>query len=156
MLKHTPFTLFLDNLGKADLHISRGKNAKDEIIKWGELSPQVFNDAEKVKTLDSFIYRFIKLQDLIGQKLFRSYLDTVGELQDDMSFLDVLDKLEKLHIIGESDQWFSFRRLRNELTHEYPDNEAEILEGIILALDAFDVTVSIVDKLKREIPRLSR
>ena len=63
--------------------------------------------------------------------------------------LDVLDKLEKLRIIDDADRWMQFRKLRNELTHEYPDNEEEIIQGIRLALYAFDETVSIIDKLKK-------
>ncbi len=153
MLKKNPQLLFKDYLVKAELHITRGRTAREEIQGWDLLSPAVFLDPEKVKTIDSFIFRFVKLQDLIGQKLFKLYLDVVGELQDDMSFLDVLDRLEKLHIIKDSDRWFGFRRLRNELTHEYPDNESEIIEGITLALEAFDETVMIIDRLNMEAKR---
>ena len=137
-----------DVLKKADLHIKRAEAAKSEIRQWGDFSKDVFDDSEKVKTIDSFIYRFIKLQDLVGQKLFKSYLDEIGDYRDDMSFLDVLDRLEKLKVIKSADQWMGYRKLRNELTHEYPDNESEILEGIKIALDAFEKTVSIIEKLK--------
>ncbi len=56
--------------------------------------------------------------------------------------------MERLKVIDSSDTWFGFRRLKTILTHEYPDNEAEILKGIALALSAFDETVAIINTLK--------
>jgi hypothetical protein len=138
-----------DVLETAKLHISRAEYAKNEVLTWETLTTDLFSDSDKVKTIDSFIYRFIKLQDIIGQKLFRAYLDRVGDYRDDMSFLDILDRLEKLQIIENPQTWLEYRKLRNELTHEYPDNESEILEGIILAIDAFDRTVAIVDRIRK-------
>lgn len=137
-----------DVFEKTNLHIKRALSAKKEIVMWGDFDKQVFQDEQKVKTIDSFIYRFIKLQDLTGQKLFKFYLDEIGDYRDDMSLLDVLDKLEKLKIIDKSETWMQFRKLRNELTHEYPDNEDEIAEGIKLALEAFDETLTIIENLK--------
>lgn len=66
-----------------------------------------------------------------------------------MSLLDVLDRLEKLNIIDKSEQWMQYRKLRNELTYEYPDNEADIVEGIKLALEAFDTTLLIIENIKQ-------
>ena len=138
-----------DVLKKIDLHIKRALAAKNEIVQWGDFDESVFQDEERVKTIDSFIYRFIKLQDLTGQKLFKFYLDDIGDYRDDMSLLDVLDKLEKLRVIDKAETWMQFRKLRNELTHEYPDNEDEITEGIKLALEAFDATLNIIENLKK-------
>jgi hypothetical protein len=137
-----------DVLEKAELHISRGETAKAEIESWGDFSHEVFENSEKIKTIDSFILRFIKLQDIIGQKVFKSFLDEIGDYRDDMSFLDILDRLEKLGIIDSADQWMTYRKIRNELTHEYPDNLTEIADGIKLALAAFDQTTKVLQLLK--------
>lgn len=40
-----------------------------------------------------------------------------------------------------------YRKLRNKLTHEYPDNEDEIIEGIQLSIDVFDEIMMIVDEI---------
>jgi len=136
-----------DILEKINLHIRRADSAQKEILKWRSIDSGIFDIPEKVRTVDSFVYRFIKLQDLAGQKLFKTYLDEIGEYRDDMSLLDVLDKLEKLKIIDDADKWMGFRKLRNELTHEYPDNEDEIIEGIKMAIKAFDDTLKIIDNL---------
>ena len=127
-----------DILQKVNLHLSRAKQARQEIKSFkNKLNTESFNDFNTVKTIDSFIYRFIKLQDMMGDKLFRVFLDLLGEYKDSMSLLDVLDKLEKLNIIESSSNWMQYRGLRNKLTHEYPSNEDEIVEGIEVALDVF-------------------
>lgn len=123
---------------KAELHIKRAKAAMDEIKSWDFLDISIFEDFEKIKTIDTFIYRFIKTQDIMGDKLFRTLLNKIGEYKDNMSLLDILDKLEKLEIINSSNEWMEYRQLRNKLTHEYPDNENEVLEGIKIALEDFD------------------
>lgn len=107
---------------KVNLHRSRAKLALTEILK--------FEDFEKIKTINTFIYRFIKLQDMMGDKLFRLFLDRIGEYKDSMSLLDVLDKLEKLGLIDNTIDWMEYRKLRNKLTHEYPTNEDEVVDGI--------------------------
>lgn len=127
-----------DILKKIDLHKKRAANALLEIKTWGVLSVDLFEDYERVKTVDSFIYRFIKLQDMMGDKLFRLFLDEIGEYKDSMSLIDVLDKLEKFNIVDNAEKWIEYRKLRNKLTHEYPNNEQEIIEGIYLAIESFD------------------
>jgi hypothetical protein len=128
-----------DIINKVSLHRSRAKLAQTEIRSFqNSLGIDIFEDFEKIKTIDTFIYRFIKYQDMLGDKLFRIFLDDLGEYKDNMSLLDVLDKLEKLGLLDDPEQWMQYRKLRNKLTHEYPNNEEEIIEGILLSLDAFD------------------
>ena len=51
-----------------------------------------------------------------------------------MSLSDILDKLERFNIIDNSYDWMEYRKLRNKLTHEYPNNEDDILERIVVAI----------------------
>jgi hypothetical protein len=80
----------------------------------------------------------------MGEKLFRRLLDEVGEYKDNMSLIDVLDKLEKLELLPNSNKWIDYRQVRNKLTHEYPDNQEEIAEGVKLALEYFEEIEKIV------------
>jgi uncharacterized protein YutE (UPF0331/DUF86 family) len=57
-------------------------------------------------------------------------------------------KLERLEIIPSAEKWMNYREIRNILTHEYPDNEDEIIEGIKLALDAYKEIKNIYDNIK--------
>jgi hypothetical protein len=126
-----------ETLAAANLHRKRAAAAREQILLFDVLSADIFNDFEKIKTIDTFIYRFIKMQDLMGDKLFKEYLDRVGDYKESMSLLDILHKLEKMEIISSTEEWLVFRNLRNSLTHEYPDNEEEIIEGIKIALAVF-------------------
>ncbi len=137
-----------DILNKIELHQKRAQAAINEIKEWKSLDSAIFKDFEKVKMIDSFIYRFTKIQDLMGNKLFKLFLDLLGEYEDTMSLLDVLDKLEKFGIIDNSDQWMEYRNLRNILTYEYPDCEEEIIEGIQKAMVAFEEIEKILDTIK--------
>jgi len=119
-----------------DLHISRADKAVEEISRI-QLSTNAFDNFETVKTFDTFIYRFSKIQDYMGEKLFPATLDILGDYKYSMSFKDILNKLERLELIQSVQQWMSFREIRNTLTHEYPDNEDEIIEGITLAVNAY-------------------
>jgi len=62
-----------DILAKVELHKKRAKCALEEIILWEHLDSEIFEDFEKIKTIDTFIYRFIKLQDIMGEKLFKVF-----------------------------------------------------------------------------------
>lgn len=131
----------------ASLHYQRAKDNYQE-IKTYNLSVAVFNDKEKIKTIDAFIFRFIKLQDFMSEKLFKRLLESLGEYKDSMSLLDVLDKLEKLQLLKNVDQWIAIRKLRNQLTHEYPDNKEEVLEGIQAAILYFKNIGRILQSMK--------
>ena len=136
-----------DVLEKVNLHKKRAKLALLEIKQWEKLHCDIFENFEKIKTIDTFIYRFIKLQDIMGEKLFKVFLDEIGEYKDSMSLLDILDKLEKFEIIDESIKWMEYRKLRNKLTHEYPNNEQDIIDGIILSIKVFDEIENIIEKI---------
>ena len=70
----------------------------------------------------------------MGNKLFREVLDRLGEYDDSMSRLDVLDRMEKLELIDSADAWMDYRNLRNTLTHEYPDNKEVVIQSIKAAV----------------------
>ena len=120
-----------------DRHIKRVDALLPEMQKYIFLQKIDFENIENVKTIDSFIYRFSKIQDKMGEKLFPAVLDKLQEYKPNMSLVDVLHKLEKIELIISADMWIDFRKLRNELTHDYPNNETEIVEAIMLAVPAY-------------------
>ncbi len=123
-------------LQTVNLHLKRA-SATYEDIKSINFQNDVFENDEDVKTIDAFIYRFVKLQDYMGDKLFKELLRSLMDYKDNMSMLDILSKLEKLEIIPSEDRWLDYREVRNKLTHEYPDNESDILDGIKISLVYF-------------------
>ena len=120
-----------------NIHFSRLDMILPELISYIPFSEQDFNDIEKIKTIDSFIYRFTKVQDRMGEKFFPLILAELYEYKSNMAFIDVLNRLEKLELLESSDKWIEYRKLRNTLTHEYPDNEDEIIEAINLSIEVY-------------------
>jgi len=121
-----------------NIHFSRLDMILPELISYLPFSEQDFNDIEKIKTIDSFIYRFTKVQDRMGEKFFPLVLAELYEYKSNMAFIDVLNRLEKLELLESSDAWIEYRKLRNTLTHEYPDNEDEIIEAINLSIEVYE------------------
>lgn len=125
-----------ETLETSYLHLNRAKDNYEEMLSF-PIDNTVYRDKEKIKTIDAFIFRFIKLQDFMGDKLFREILKAVGEYKDNMSLIDCLDKLEKLNVVTQADQWMNYRIIRNKLTHEYSTNQQEMIAGIQLAMVYF-------------------
>lgn len=84
-------------------------------VQWAELGD------ETVADVDQLLFRYNKLQDAMGQRLFPAILMLGGDWSEDQTFLDRLDLLEKLGAISSAQQWNEIRAIRNKLTHEYPD-----------------------------------
>ncbi|MEA1972076.1 MAG: hypothetical protein U9N34_02120, partial [Candidatus Cloacimonadota bacterium] len=69
----------------------------------------IIEDIQDLAFSDQIIYRFSKLQDTIGAKLFKSLLLYQGE-NIDKPFLDILNNLEKIDIV-DVEEWFEIRDL---------------------------------------------
>jgi len=78
-------------------------------------------DDEKIAAIDQLLFRFGKLQDAMGQRLFSTILMLGADWQEDETFFDKLNRLEKLQVIPSVTEWIGLRELRNFATHEYPD-----------------------------------
>ncbi|WP_029521360.1 hypothetical protein [Persephonella sp. IF05-L8] len=140
-------SIIKENLQIANIHLNRLKQASKEIESKNILKDFDIDDFEVVKVIDTFVFRFIKLQDYLGQKLFRHFLEEIGELYENMSFIDILDKLEKLGIINSSVEWIEIRKLRNKLKHECPDELEAIKEEINVAMNK----ISLLEKALQNI-----
>ena len=116
-----------DNLNESYKHLLRLENAFEALQK-NYIFPITIDDfklvlvsTEYLAYSDQIIYRFSKLQDCMGAKLFKSVLLYEGE-NVNKPFLDILNRLEVIDIIN-VDEWFEIRDLRNEIAHDYEDNE---------------------------------
>ena len=84
----------------------------------------------EIETLDQFLFRFSKLQDTMGQKLFKNMLLFLGEDISNRPFIDILNIMEKLKLIDSVNDWRELREDRNELAHNYEDEPEEMSETI--------------------------
>jgi len=97
--------------------------------------------------INALIFRFSKLQDLLGSKIFRAFLEFNKFDMEDKSFLTILKEIEKEGIV-DIDTWDEFRKLRNTIAHEYPNEEEEALEAIGLLIKKSSTLIDVVLKLK--------
>ncbi len=75
----------------------------------------------EIESIDLFVLRFLKLVDASTRRLFPAVLDHLGEYDEGMPLIDVLNRLEKLGWIVSARNWRLARERRNQLTHDYPD-----------------------------------
>ena len=118
---------------ECNLHLKRLKSASkgfEPFIPLDLNKYQNLND-EEIRLLDQLIYRFTKLQDAMGERLFRYLLVALEEDVKSLSFLDILNRLEQLHILESKDDWLSLRKLRNEFSHEYSNELEENVNAIM-------------------------
>jgi len=80
---------------------------------------------ETVALLDQFIYRFAKLQDAMGTRLFPALVAMITGSDEPRPFLDILNQLEKNGIVVSAETWQRLRALRNNVAHEYPDSNEQ-------------------------------
>ncbi len=101
---------------------------------------------KEIAVLDQMVFRFGKLQDAMGSKLFVQVLEFLGEDYRNKPFLDVLTRLEKLELLDDSNEWMRFREIRNDLAHEYPSHNEEKAAGLN---NVFENTPKLVDVYKK-------
>jgi hypothetical protein len=123
-----------------------GEKVKDHFPldkeKYKQLQP------EELSFMDQLIFRFSKLQDSMGGKLFPAILENLGEDIRELPFIDRLAKLEKLNVIGSADEWMMLRETRNIVTYEFPFVTDEMIEGLNLLGKHQQVILDILEEVK--------
>ena len=133
-----------------DIHFKRVDAILPEVKSYLPFKNDDFDNIEKIKTIDSFIYRFSKIQDKMGDKFFPAILRELQEYKNNMALIDILNRLEKLELLKNSNDWIDYRKLRNSLTHEYLNNTDEIIEAINLSINVYkDMKNIYIKMLKR-------
>ncbi len=115
---------------------------------------ETLNQLERF-ALNALIFRFSKLQDLIGVKIFRAYLDFSGFETAEKSFFDILREIEKEGII-DIDSWSELRELRNKIAHEYPEEIDEMVESINLFIEKSGELVVISNRLEERFNEIKK
>jgi hypothetical protein len=125
-------TKLASSIDECNKHLKRMFSAYNELKKIIPLNEKVLenlNDNE-VRVLDHFIFRFSKLQDAMGQRLFPSLLLSLEEDAQSLPFIDIINRIERLGLIRSKDEWLFLRKLRNEISHEYSNEIKENVETI--------------------------
>lgn len=104
-----------------------------------ELSPM------DLAVVDQFVIRFSKLQDAMGAKLLPGVLELTQEHGELTTFIDKLQRLEKIGAIDSAAQWLRLREMRNQFAHDYPD-DPEIQASLLNK--AFELAHQLVETLE--------
>ena len=109
-------------------------------------------DSDQIRCIDQFIFRFSKLQDAIGAKIFRFTLEILDEDVTSLPMRDILNRLERFNIIPSADEWIYIRELRNEIAHDYPLYDDEIVAILNELFVKVEVVINIYKRLKAYMP----
>jgi len=103
---------------------------------------------DEVKNIDQYLFRFSKLQDTIGEKLFRLILSDFVEDINKLTFIDILNRLEKVGILDSVQEWKILRDYSNDISHQYDDEAAEMVVAINNIFSQKDILIKIYEKIK--------
>jgi len=105
-----------------EIHLNRLIFANSKVSKFLPLTLDSYSSLaeDTISFIDQFIYRFSKLQDTIGTRLFPFLLEALAEPTENKAFIDLLNRLERLGVIDSAQSWVELRKIRNDMAHEYP------------------------------------
>jgi len=111
-----------ETIAICELHHQRMMFAFDNVKKYFPLSEAGFGQISQLEMalFDQLVYRFSKLQDSMGIRLFKQLLEALEEDVAGLPFIDILHKLEKLSLLENAKDWVKLRQTRNNIAHEYP------------------------------------
>ena len=135
---------FKQKLYECNKHIEKINDAKGYLKDIMPLSIEKYQTLSKIESsfIDQLIFRFSKLQDSIGESIFRGILILSQENVKKMTFLDILNRLEELEIIDKN-RWLKLREIRNEIAHEYSFNQKEVIDNINLVYNEINTLKNI-------------
>ena len=114
-----------------------------------DLNEKIYEDIEKERIINSFLFRYAKIQDSMGAKLFKEILYILKEIDSYAEPMkDILNKMEKLGIIKDASIWDKLREIRNDISHEYPLDYEERLENLKKAMWGYENLKTIFNDIK--------
>ncbi len=120
------------------------------LIRKETIDENLFNDYDKQRVVNSFLFNYTKIQDRIGAKIFKKVLFELKEINDfSLPMIDVLNILEKLNIIDNAQDWDRLREIRNAISHEYPLEAGERIDNIKNALEGYVLLKKFFNNIKQ-------
>lgn len=134
-----------------DLHVQRIQMALHHLQSIFPITPAILKalSEKEIGFLELLTSRFAKLQDTIGQKVFPLLLILVREDIQNKTFIDRLNKLEKIGALKSVAFWDTLRDIRNSIAHEYPDDPALMSHRLNLCQQKAKELVTYWDYLKK-------
>lgn len=133
---------------EATKHVQKISRAKEVLSTSMPLDFKAFEELNEVKQdkLDIMAFRFAKLQDLLGDKIFKLILEYSG-FNAQKPFIEILSELEKENLL-DVNIWIELRNSRNKISHEYPDDMGNLVEAINFIYDNLDYLIDLTQELE--------
>lgn len=130
-------------------HKARIKSSAKEMSSFMPLNSRSYEELSdrEVQVIDQFLFRFAKLQDAMGEKLFKTLLLSLDEKVNNLPFIDILNRMEKIEILKSIEEWRELRNIRNELAHNYDDDPEESSMVINKIYEKRDMLLDIFDRI---------
>ncbi len=135
-----------------DLHMARLNTALSGTSHLFPMSPKILENMPDtdLAMLNMLTTRFSSLQDTIGHKIFPLVVELfLEENPSDKSFIDILNKMEKIGALENKELWNKFREIRNSITHEYPDQPEFMCKQLALCAKTSEELISYWQFLKK-------
>ena len=144
-----------EKLYECDKHVEKLETAKSYLKALYPFTIKNYLNADAVESsfIDQLVFRFSKLQDTLGERIFPSLLILTAEDVKRKTFIDILNRLEELELIDKL-QWLRLRETRNEIAHEYSENTGDVVNSINDVYDKSRQTIEIYSRIKNYIQRL--
>jgi hypothetical protein len=119
----TPEQLMHSYLAECTLHAKVLDEGLCDVREWTPILISSVINKELLRILDQIAYRFTKLQDSMGEKVLPLILELAQEpISESVTFVEKLNRLERIGAIPSVEKWRRFRVVRNALAHDYPDD----------------------------------
>lgn len=131
---------------ECDKHLKRINSAYLKMAKFMPLNEKNYQQLtdDEIEHTDQFLFRFAKLQDAIGERLFILLLEFIKEENvRNRIFIDILNRLEQIGLLEDKNEWLELRKIRNNIAHQYEDEPRQAAE----ALNAIYAAKPILDKI---------
>ena len=84
----------------------------------------------------------------MGGKLFRYILEYLDEDVSELPMRDILNKLERFQIVPDAHEWVYIRELRNNVAHDYPMSDNEVVSAVNELISKLNAVLGIYHNLK--------
>jgi len=117
---------------ECEIHLDRMRYAMAAMERFMPMGEAAYArlSMEEIQVVDQFVFRFSKVQDAMGERLFRAILELLKEDVKTRPFLDILNRLEQLGALESREEWVSLRVMRNRFAHEYDEEAMSMSEAL--------------------------
>ncbi len=138
---------YLNECNKHKIRIEKSYAKVKEIFPLSAPRYESLNDDE-IEAIDQYLFRFSKLQDILGKRVFRMIVSEYEDNINELTFLDILNRLEKIGVLDDGNIWKKLRDVRNDISHQYDDEAEEMAEALNNIFAYKTELIAIFDKIE--------